>query len=275
MCKIRAYRHSCQHTTLLHLSHCRGTYSCPGTTAPLCHAVPTLTVSLGDSCRDCQYRNFCRSWESRIEEARCRSTAARQILAEVDDDWGSCGEFCGGMDGVAADSASSGFGFGDADIAERARRRAEEDVGRLWNQYQCEQWNTWRFMVEGPDPAAVRAAKRKRRSSPRYSGASPLKTVMVSADMPAPQSLPEEDIAAQMERVMSDGPSDASSVESNSDSSSPGMSVFGGWGFSGGFTGGWEEEDSDSGVFSSSWAKDLEDAIPTDYDSMLPEYGIA
>lgn len=197
--------------------------------------------------------------------------AARQILAEVDDDWGSCGEFCGGMDGMAADSASSGFGSGDADLAERARRRAEEDVGSLWNQYQCEQWNTWRFMVDGSDPGSLRASKRKRRSSSRYSGSSPLRTVMVSADMPAPQAPPEEDMVLQMDRVMSDGPSETSSVESSSDSSfSPELRRFGGWGFSGGFTGGWEEEDS--GVFSSSWAKDLEDAIPTDYDSMLPQY---
>lgn len=94
---------------------------------------------------------------------------------------------------------------------------------------------------------------------------------MVSADMPAAQALAEEDMAVQMERIMSDGPSETSSVESSSDSSfSPEPRRFGGWGYPGGFNGGWEEEDS--GVFSSSWAKDLEDALPTDYDSMLPQY---
>jgi len=227
MCKLRSYRHSCGHSTTQHLSTCRGTFASPTTDAALCHASPSLTVAFPGPCRSCEYTSFCNEWEDRIADAEARHNAARQLISEIEEDysiddyWGSGGSsYSGGGShsggGFSFDSGDDAYGFGDADLAERERTRAEAEIERLRTQFYKEQWGGWRAMVTGPSDESIarRRNRYRRRGAPRTCGDSPLKTMAIAADEDYEE---DRDENQRHHRADSDTPSDESRSTNSDD----------------------------------------------------------
>lgn len=239
MCRVRGYKHRCGHTIHQHLSYCRGTYATPSTETPLCHPSPSLTITIPDHCRSCEYSTFCAQWESRIAEAQSRQEAARQLLAEFGREWDKGGD-------ADDEMMMEGLGFDDCGAASREKCKAEKEVDELWQQFQSEQWAAWRAFLTAD--GAGRRRRRQRRTSPRELGCSPLKMVTHSDE------IPDDTYSGRLTRESS--MVSTLDSEDNSPGSSPtsepcytpvGSADLGSW--TPGCGQSWEEED----VFSKSW----------------------
>lgn len=197
MCKFRSYKHSCGHTTHRPHSTCRFTYCTPGPTGDkaLCRAAPELVVGLPDTCRSCEYQNFCSTWESRIADARAKQSAARSMIQEIQQDPTN--------DSPLSWGGTSGLGYNDGtDINEyslksktpSAKQKTDSDLDNLWKQYQREQMQQWRIFVSGPNnntESAERKSWRRRRPSAKCSGDSPLKQVISIDEVDLKLDIPE------------------------------------------------------------------------------------
>ncbi|KAI9723552.1 MAG: hypothetical protein M1828_004148 [Chrysothrix sp. TS-e1954] len=182
MCKIRAIRYQCDHVKLRYLSSCRGTYASPNTKAPLCCAGPSLTVTIGDKCRECQYTQFCKGWEGRIAAAESREISARSLSTGLSDD-----SACSDLDG-------SDDGWGSAIPTTKAKSVESLELETLRKQFDAEKWNQWDSGRGSSWAGRGLGTYRKRQSSPKSSGDSPLKHVVDVNDLPEPTIDEEEDL---------------------------------------------------------------------------------
>lgn len=200
------------------MSTCRGTYASPDTQTPLCHAAPSLMVSLPEICQACQYQQFRKNWESRISEAQDKQQAAGELFADMSDIYGtSAAELGDGSDYMMEDD---GLGFGDAELAMRERRNAEAEVDRLTTQFERELWKQWKPFLLGSD--RPRRSRRERRPSPKCNGSSPLKTVTAQDDIPVEDvpTFDDDDEDDYLGRVSTESTSGFNS-EADSGASSP------------------------------------------------------
>ncbi|KAI9652183.1 MAG: hypothetical protein M1831_007164 [Alyxoria varia] len=203
------------------MSSCRGTYGAPESDAPLCHAPPAFVVSSKKSCQNCEYQKFCNSWESRINEAQEKRTAAGQMISDIQLGQGSCAvETDSGED----DGFEDTFGFGDADLAFKERQRADQEVAQLQTQFQREQWIRWRPFLDSTSNASV-YPRRPRRKSSKCSGSSPLKKVTSPDELNMEATV--NSLADDLSMLIcgNESPSETSSVQGSDTISSPSSSV--------------------------------------------------
>lgn len=187
MCNTRAYKHGCGHYTSHIVSYCRGTYACPRSERVLCNAVPSLTVTVPKSCRDCQWKSFREQWDGRLSAARSKLSVAHQVQSELQEDF------------IEA-NVTTGFGPNDWGAVDRAAERlsvAKAEAGRaqgevdvLVAQYERERSTKFR-----PSLATIQTRMPNKRRDPkkRLSGCSPLKASQHVDDLPTEPARPTID----------------------------------------------------------------------------------
>ena len=260
MCNLRAFRHSCGHHTTRQLSSCRGTYTSPDSQTPLCHAAPSLVVTLPEACQQCKYVVFRKSWESRISEAQEKQHAAGQLFSDVTDYYGGCAtEVAEGVDGSSSMMGEDGLGFGDAELAMRERRNAESEVDRLTTQFERELRKLWRPFLVGTDKTKSTKG-RSRRPSPRHCGSSPLKIVTAQDDIPSADVPTFDDDEDEFPRRFSNDSDTSSEASSGTSSPSSPSSVAPLWG---------------DHVLNCNWSKLDGASSDLESDGMLPNWGFS
>ena len=213
MCNKRALRHGCGHIMSRTISNCRGTYAQPDSSAPLCHASPSLMVTVDEDCHTCQYKSFRRGWESRIADAQDNFRTAGRLSSGFQDN--SSSSFGSEFDGAS----DAGFPS-DAVLFKRQSQIAEAEVTRLRRQYERELWSKWSSFMSPRESGPPSASKKRRQravSNPRFPGSSPLKAVTSSDDLPSPLPNPH----AQTMGIYRKGSESSDGSETSSGTASP------------------------------------------------------
>ena len=278
MCNTRAFRYGCGHASYRHLSSCRGTYADPKGNSTLCHASPSLTVSVSMPCSNCLYREFRDTWEARLSAAQEKHYVASQMMYEMQDDGECCGELSDGLIGGRGLNDC----FGDAQAADRERQRAEEELRRLKQQYERELALQWASFNKGHKQPSRKAPPRMRRPSPKRPGSSPLRQSesfdVVAVDTSVSSKRKSSTRASRSPSLTSDSSSSSDfSIEDIEFCEEPESLLTSSWPLPDAMD--WKE--SLAGI-SSSTTKELPFGIFTtiaaekeedDYDQLLPHYG--